>query len=104
MPARAVDRRAHLLPLHQPAGEPADRVIGNPPRPLEDRAGDRVAGSQLGEDQADRELADEDQTPGPEERRSTKPEAEREQLEDRGEDRDEGEAGAERRERAEAAV
>ena len=89
--------------MNQPANQPID-LAAHPPRPLVDRAGDRVAGGEFGEAERDHELADEHARPGPEEGRSAEPEAETEQLEDRGQDRDEREAGGEGRELAQRAV
>jgi hypothetical protein len=48
-------------------------------------------GGQLGEVERDQELPGEDQRPGPDERRPAEGEAEREELENRGENRDERE-------------
>ena len=55
-------------PEVEPAGEPAERPVGQPLRPLVDRPGDREVAGQLGEDQGDERLAQDDDRPRPEER------------------------------------
>lgn len=79
---------------HPPAGEPVDRRAREAAGPLRDAAGDRGVGGELGEDECDAELPREDQRPRPEEGGPTEGVAEGEQLEDRGEDRDEGDPAA----------
>src|SRR5690606_1137407 len=76
-------------------GEPADCLPGQPARPLVDAARDRIARGQFGEVQRHQELAREDDRPGPEERGAAESVTEAEELEDRGEDGDEREAGRE---------
>ena len=79
----------------QPANQ-ATVLPGDLLRPLVDRAGDRIAGGELGEAERDGELAGEDEDPAPPERRPGEAEAEREELEHPGEDGDVREGRGER--------
>ena len=87
------------ITIIQPANQPTT-LAAEPPGPLVDRAGDRVARGEFGEAQGHQQLAEEHaarsrRTPAAE------AEAQAEQLEDRGQDRHEREAGGERGEVAE---
>jgi hypothetical protein len=64
----------------------------------------RVLPGELGEAQRDQELAGEHGGPGPDERRAARAEAEEEQLEHAGHDRDVAESRGERGEQPEGAV
>ena len=89
--------------MNQPANQPTISPA-HPPRPLVDGAGDRVARGELGEAQRHQNWPT--NTIGQVQKKAGPPkrEAEAEELEDRGEDRDEGEARRERGEPAERAV
>ena len=78
--------------------------VGQPLGPVVDRAGDGIARGQLGEAQRDHDLTGEDERPRPPVRRAAEREAEVEELERAGEDRDVGDPRRERGEASERAV
>ena len=95
------DDRAHAQdPAAEKGGERPGDLLG----PLVDRAGQRVLPGELGEAQRDQELAGEHGGPGPDERRAARDEAEEEQLEHAGHDRDVAEPRGERGEQPERPV
>ena len=73
---------------HHPAAQPGDGGAREHLPPVVDRARHREVRRQLGEAERDHQLADEDHRPGPPVRRAAEGEAEVEELEDAGEDRD----------------
>ena len=87
-----------------PAGHPGGEITGHSLGPLVHGSGERVLPRELGEVQRDEHLAGEDDQPGPPHRRTCEPEAEREQLNHAGQDRDVAEARGERGEIAQRAV
>ena len=89
---------------HHPAAEPGHRGGAQLLRPVVDRAGHREVRGQLGEAERHHQLADEDHRPGPPVGRAAEGEAEVEELEDAGEDRDVADAGREAGELPDAAV
>ena len=89
---------------HHPAGEPGHVRRAEPLGPVVDRAGDRVARGELAEAERDHQLAGEHQRPRPPVRRAAEREAEVEELERAGEDRDVADPRRERGEAPERAV
>ena len=89
---------------HHPAPEPGDRRARKLLAPVVDRPGDRVVGGELGEAERHHHLAEEDHRPRPPVGGAAEGEAEVEELEGAGEDRDVADPGGEARELADAAV
>ena len=73
---------------HHPAGEPGDVRRAEPLGPVVDRARDRIARGELAEAERDHQLAGEHHRPRPPVGRAAEREAEVEELERAGEDRD----------------
>ena len=89
---------------HHPAAQPRDGRGPHALGPVVDRPGHREVGGQLGEGQRHHQLAHEDHRPGPPVGRSAEREAEEEQLEDAGENRDVADPRREAGELPDAAV
>ena len=78
---------------HHPAGHPGRGPGSGPLRPLVHRPGEGDPGAEFGEHEGDCELSGQDDQPSPEQQRAA--EAEPEQLEHAGENRDVAESGGE---------
>src|SRR6266704_2279351 len=100
----AVSKPYITYALISPAAEKRGERPGDLLGPLVDRAGQRVLPGELGKAQRDQELAREDGGPGQGERGAARAEAEEEQLEHPGHDRDVAEPRGERGEEPQRAV
>jgi hypothetical protein len=92
------------LSAQDPAAEKGGEGPGDLLGPLVDRTRQRVLPGQFREAQRDQHLAREHGRPGPDEGRTAGAEAEEEQLEHPGHDRDVAESRGERGEQAERAI